>query len=200
MCIRALYFLFPPPLRAGLNFTFPIKTLRVADVSLRSLLYRASYCCGRSLAYGRPTLRRSPSCCPPISVPANAGSSFCYLFARWVQRCGWGKAGDCPPLQMGWISHRPIHFHPTADSEHAARAILLYIREAGVWIFFIVILGPSCHCPLRAVDPANFVELRACTRVQVSIGSSIVVASPAAHYFQVGSLPPYLVLFKVLIG
>ena len=97
---------------------------------------------------------------------------------------------------MGWSSHRPIHFRPAADSEHAARANLLYI-DGDRFGFFIVEKRPSCRYPRRAVDPVNFVELRACTHVQVSVGSSIVVASPAAHYCQVGSLPPYLLLFRV---
>ena len=70
----------------------------------------------------------------------------------------------------------------------------LYIYGGRGFGFFIVVLRPSCRYPRRAVNPANLVELRACTRVQVSVGSSTVVASLAAHHRQVGSLPPCLVL------
>ena len=92
-----------------------------------------------------------------------------------------------------------IRFGFAADLELSHVRLFIYTGGGGL-DFFIVFLGPSCHCLLRAVDPANFVELRACTRIQVSVGSLTVVASLAAPYRQVGSLPPYLVLFKVLIG
>ena len=76
----------------------------------------------------------------------------------------------------------------------------LYIYRGRGFGFFIVVLRPICRYPRHAVDPTNLVELRVCTRVQVSVGSSTVVASSAAHHCQVGSLPPCLVLFKVFIG
>ena len=46
----------------------------------------------------------------------------------------------------------------------------LYIYGGRGFGFFIV-LRLSCRYPRRAIDPANLVELRACTRVQVSVGS-----------------------------
>ena len=79
------------------------------------------------------------------------------------------------------------------------RATLLYIRGQGFG-FFIVVLCPSCRYPLCAIDPANLVELHACTCVQVSVGSSTVVVSSAMHHCQVGSFSPCLLFFKVLIG
>ena len=56
-----------------------------------------------------------------------------------------------------------------------------------VWIFLSLFLHPSRRNPLRAVDLVILVELRACTRVQLSIGNSVVVATVASHPFQVGS-------------
>ena len=61
-CISEPFRMFPPPLRACPSFYLPMKNLRVADVSLRSLLYRASHCCGRSLTYGCPELWKNPRC------------------------------------------------------------------------------------------------------------------------------------------
>ena len=102
-----------------------------------------------------------------------------------VRRCGWAGVLSA---RFTFVP-RPIQSTPHVRT--------FYIYGGRGFGFFIVILGPSCRCPLRTVDPANLVELRACTHVQVSVGSSTVVASPAAHYCQVGSLPPYLLLFRV---
>ena len=88
-CISEPFRMFPPPLRACPSFYLPMKNLRVADVSLRSLLYRASHCCERSLTYGRPTLWRSPSCRLPISVPADARSVYLHVYSLLRRSGGW---------------------------------------------------------------------------------------------------------------
>ena len=92
------------------------------------------------------------------------------------------------------------HFPFVPRSIRLVTRATLYIYGGRGFGFFIVVLRPSCRYPRRAVDPANLMELRACTHVHVSVGSSTVVTSSAAHYCQVGSLPPCLVIFKVLIG
>ena len=118
-----------------------------------------------------------------------------YLHARFdivdgvrlvtVRRCGWA----------GVLTARfTFVLQPIQSTPHVRT---FYIYGGWGFGFFTVILGPRCRCPLRTIDPTKFVELRACTCVQVSVGTSTVVASPAAHYCQVGSLPPYLLLFRV---
>ena len=56
-----------------------------------------------------------------------------------------------------------------------------------VWIFYRYFCTRAVVIPLRAVDLAILVELRACTLVQLSIGISTIVATTSAHPCQVGS-------------
>ena len=133
----------------------------------------------------------------PASDPGSRRRSIFYLHTLFAIAGELMLGTVCRCGRSGILAaHFTFIPHPILPITRATR---LYIRGQGFG-FFIVVLRPSCRYPLRAVDPANLVELRACTRVQVSVGSSTVVASSAAHHCQVGSLPPYLVLFTVLIG
>ena len=57
-----------------------------------------------------------------------------------------------------------------------ARATLLYIRRV-IWNMVLFYFGLNCHFPLCVVDPSSSVDYHACACVQVSSGSSTVVAS-----------------------
>ena len=163
--------------------TFHLRALFVVagELTLGTIRRCGRYMTLAALFHFRSTPDHSNSCV----LLAMAGE----LVLGTVCRCGW----------FGVLAAR-LRFGSAADLELSHVRFLLYIWGSGVLDFLLLFLGPSCHCILCAVDPVNFVELRACTRVQVSVGSLTVVASPAAPYCQVGSLPPYLVLFKVLIG
>ena len=75
------------------------------------------------------------------------------LMLGTVRRCG----------RSGVLAVR-LRFGFAADLE-LSHVRLFYICGGKGFGFFIVVLRPSCRYPLHVVDPANLVELRACTRV-----------------------------------
>ena len=61
----------------------------------------------------------------------------------------------------------------------------LYIRGQDLG-YCIVILGLSCHDPLHAIDPSSPMDYRAGACIQVSVGSSTVLAPSSSRRYQVG--------------
>ena len=64
-------------------------------------------------------------------------------------------------------------------------ATLLYIRGV-VWNMVLFHFGSSCRFPLCAVDSSTPVDYRTGVCVQVSVGSSTVLAPSASRRYQVG--------------
>ena len=124
-------------------------------------------------------LRRSPSCWLPISVPADARSSLFFSCVadelRMVTVCHCGRS------RVLTARLRSV----SCPIRHVTRAIFLYIRGRDL-DFSIIVLGPSCRFPLCAVDSSTPVDYRAGVCVQVSIGSSAVLAPSASLRYQVG--------------
>ena len=102
------------------------------------------------------------------------------------------------PLQVngGWEPSAVVEeliLSPLLSLAFPARFDLSHVRffiysGAWFWIFFYCCFCARVVVILFALSTLQIlVELRACTRVQLSVGSSTFVALAAAHHCQVGS-------------